>query len=266
MKKVVGILAVVMFIVSVISIGSAKAFDQITAQEAYNMLDPSNVPPSQEEPCPAEPCYDPDTRLIDVRTTAEYLWVGTCKLPDGTTPHNIPWKIWAGEIAEVDTSGKYEAGGIVVERLFRRLITRTFPEGSTLILMCRSGKRTSDAAEYLETKLQCKNYTVYEIDNSDKDGRGGFQGSSSNCPTDRCCTSGIDSSGYRGYPGRFPCGSADDEEISVETVTSQIDTEEDSVSWMDTGLPMTQKVDKDKIWKYMWKPCCKHKCKPCCKH
>jgi hypothetical protein len=36
MKKLIGILAVVMFMVSLMSIGSAKAFEQITANEAYD--------------------------------------------------------------------------------------------------------------------------------------------------------------------------------------------------------------------------------------
>ena len=36
MKKLIGILAVVMFTASVLFIGNAKAYETLTAQEAYN--------------------------------------------------------------------------------------------------------------------------------------------------------------------------------------------------------------------------------------
>jgi len=201
MKKVIGVLAVAMFIVSAMAIGKAVAFEQITAQEAYDMVAAGTA------------------KLIDVRTTAEYVWVGTCKLPDGTTPYNIPWKIWAYQFTGEE---KVEAGGIVVETLFGALVQRTFDKTTSLILMCRSGKRTDDAAAYLDSL----GYTVYEIDRPGvKTGHGGFQGSGHDDPYDK---------GYRGWPGRVNY----DESVSC--------------SWMDTGLPITQTVDKDKIWLYMW--------------
>ena len=225
MKKVSGVL-VIIFVVFGVLINSAKAYQTLTAQEAYNML-----------------ASNPNAYLIDVRTTAEFLWVGTCKLPDGTTPYNIPWKIWAYQFVETD--GKVKAGGIVVKHLFLNLVKRTFPKGSTLILMCRSGHRSTYAAEYLEEELGEDYYTIYEIDNplkneeNGKGGSGGFQGSSSVDPNEN---------GYRGYPGRLPDPGPG---ISLETVTDDIDDPDDSVSWMDTGLPITQSVDKDRIWLYM---------------
>jgi rhodanese-related sulfurtransferase len=194
-----------MFILSAMAMGKAVAFEQITAQEAYNMVEAGTA------------------KLIDVRTTAEYVWVGTCKLSDGTTPYNIPWKIWVYQFSETD--GKVTAGGIVVKTIFATLIEKIFPDKDTpLILMCRSGKRTDDAAAYLDSL----GYNmVYEIDRPGVEtGHGGFQGSSHDDPSDK---------GYRGWPGRVGY----DESVSC--------------SWMDTGLPMTQTVDKDKIWMYMWK-------------
>jgi rhodanese-related sulfurtransferase len=221
MKKLIGILAVVMFIASVLFIGNVMAYETLTAQEAYNMLDSSNA------------------YLIDVRTTEEYVWVGTCALPDGTTPYNIPWQIWAYQFSDAG-EGKVTAGGITVEKLFLHFIKKTFPEGTTLILMCRSGHRSTFGAQYLEEQLGEGYYTIYEIDNplmnadNGKGGSGGFQGSSSICPAPY--------KGYRGWPNRVTPG----------LVTADLTDKNQSVSWMDTGLPMTQTVDKDKIWYYMW--------------
>jgi len=205
--KIFTVLAIAVFMVSAMAIGSAEAVTQITAQEAYNMVEAG------------------EATLIDIRTTAEYVWVGTCKLqlPDEThdVPYNIPYKLWTSRI-------DCEAGAPIlrtVKRLFGVFIRRTFPDKDTrLILMCRSGKRTDEAAEYLETTLGYKH--IYEIDHSDKTGRGGFQGSGYSDAYN----------GYRGYPGR---------DTSVETYPS--------VSWMDTGLPITQTLDCDKIWLYMWR-------------
>lgn len=224
MKKVIGVLAIVMFILSAMAIGKAVAFEQITAQEAYDMVAADTA------------------KLIDVRTTPEYVWVGTCKLPDGTTPYNIPWQIWAYQFSETD--GKVKAGGIVVKTIFGTLIEKTFPDKTTpLILFCRSGHRSTYGAEYLETL----GYTdVYEIDNPLKEvedypgGSGGFQGSSGVDPNEK---------GYRGYPERLPGPGPG---VTLEIDKGEIDNKNDSVSWMDTGLPMTQTVDKDKIWLYMW--------------
>ena len=258
MKKVIGMLAIVMFMVSVMAISSAQAtetegFTQITAQEAYNMVEAG------------------DAKLIDVRTTAEFLWVGTCKLPDGTTPYNIPWKIWAYRFSGTD--GKVKAGGIVVKRLFGTLIQRTFPDKNTpLILMCRSGHRSSAAADYLVNELGYT--TIYEIDNvlkeeadeaegtevSKRGGRGGFQGSSSN--SKHCFGETDPKASYRGYPNRLELnveGNPLGDYCYYETDSSKLEDGTNykdknvSVSWMDTGLPITQTVDKNKIWLYMWK-------------
>jgi len=231
MKKLIGILAVVMFMVSVLFIGNARAYETLTAQEAYNMVAVGTA------------------AIVDARTTEEYVWVGTCKLPDGSTPYNIPWKIWAYQFSDAG-EGKVKAGGIVVENLFLHFIKKTFPEGTTLILMCRSGHRSTAGAEYLEEQLGEGYYTIYEIDNplmnadNGKGGCGGFQGGSSVDPK---------SNGYRGYPERLPFCSETTEHPCVAVTSSEMTDMNDSDSWMDTGLPMTQTVDKDKIWFYRWR-------------
>ena len=201
--KIFTVLAIAVFMVTVMAIGSAEAFTQITAQEAYDMVEAG------------------EASLIDVRTRAEYVWVGNPADADGNPiAYNFPYKLWTHRI-------DCETGKPIlrtVERLFGFFIRRTFPDkDAPLILMCRSGKRADEAAEYLETTLRY-NY-IYEIDRLDnKTGRGGFQGSSKSSP------SGFE--GYRGWPGR--CAVPDE-----------------SVSWMDTGLPITQKLDCSKIWPYM---------------
>jgi rhodanese-related sulfurtransferase len=227
-KRGIICIAVAMIMVSVMAIKDTEAFKQVTAQEAYDMVAAGNA------------------AIVDVRTTAEYVWVGTCKLPDGSTPYNIPWKIWAYNFAP--TGEQYEAGGIVVEELFGFLMERTFPDKTeSIITMCRSGHRSESAAAYLEDMGYVD---VYEIDNKvaqeadeaagtafgKRGARGGFQGSSGNCPAPY--------EGYRGWPNRVTPG----------TVTADLTDKSQSVSWMDTGLPITQKFDISKIWIYMWNP------------
>jgi len=236
--KRLAVLAVAMFVVSTLFGGNVKAYETITAWEAYELA--KNNPEK----------INNGVYFIDVRTTAEFLWVGTCKLPDGSTPWNIPWKFWRYKFSETD-DGKVTAGGIVVERLFFSLVKRTFPKGSTLVLMCRSGHRSTFAAEYLEEQLGEGYYTIYEIDNylkneeNGKGGSGGFQGSSSVDPNNK---------GYRGYPERLLFCSETTEHPCVAKYRDEIDNASDSVSWMDSGLPITQTVDKDKIfWLYMTK-------------
>lgn len=227
MKKIVTTFAMLLFMLSIMAIGNAEAYTSITAAKAYKM--------ATEE----------GANLIDVRTLEEYYWVGTCaKDPNGMPiAYNIPWKLWTYRIEEaVDASGNplgyYKPTMVTVKALFKLFIRRTFPDkNAPLILFCRSGERSTEAAAYLETI----GYTeVYEIDNvlaeeaAPPGGKGGFQGGSV--------------AGYRGWPGRvnylplYP---------SYEPEWTPSDKGQ-SVSWMDTGLPMTQKLDPNKIYLYMW--------------
>ncbi len=78
-----------------------------------------------------------------------------------------------------------------------------------VILMCRSGKRSTKAPATFDTEAFV---AVYEMDQPDgKDGRGGFEGTSYNDIYN----------GYRGYPGRITQNQ-----------------ENPSVSWKDAGLPI----------------------------
>jgi rhodanese-related sulfurtransferase len=208
--KIFIVLAIAVFVVPVMAIGRAGAFDQITAENAYKMVTTDVGGPKLKEV---------KSFLIDIRTPAEYCWVGNpADLEGNPIAYNIPYKLWTHRI-------DCETGNPIlrtVKHLFGFLIRRTFPDKDTpLILLCRSGIRTDEAADYLETTLGYNN--IYEIDRSDKTGRGGFQGSSKSSPPEVV--------GYRGWPGR--CDPSE------------------SVSWMDSGLPITQKLDCDKFWPCM---------------
>lgn len=227
MKKIVTTFTMVMFTLSMMAI--ANAGDQpapsdycVTAAKANNMV------------------ANDGAILIDCRTLEEYYWVGNPADADGEPiAYNIPYKLWTSRI-DCETDKPILR---TVEHFFGFFIRRTFPDKDTpLILMCRSGKRSSDALTYLYLKGYKK---VYEIDNyrkeedADGGGRGGFQGSSSD-RTDSYI-------GYRGWPNRNGDISIIQNPDWEPTLVSQ------SVSWMDTGLPITQKLDCSKIWLYMWR-------------
>jgi len=222
-KKVFGLLFTLFITIFFMSLsGVVEAFDQITAQEAYNMVSSG------------------EATLLDVRTLEEYAFVGSPALDAGGEPiaYLISWKLFDG----VDDNGQtiYKDNPD-----FDALVEQTFGSSKdlALIVMCKVGGRSTYAANRLE---QLGFTSVYEIDNRLKElasppgGCGGFQGSNYQAETNGYYY------GYTGYPGRLPSGSTPSS-IKVATVTDQIENENDSVSWMDTGLPITQKVDPKKI-------------------
>lgn len=73
-----------------------------------------------------------DTFIIDVRTRAEYEFVGHPDMPNGVA--NIPYKFYPSWELNIDFVPK------VKER---------YRPGDTLILICRSGKRAAAAARLL---------------------------------------------------------------------------------------------------------------------
>lgn len=191
--------------------GIAFAYENITAGEAYDMVN------------------DGEAILIDVRTLEECYWVGMPNVADGGL-YVIPWLTFT-----------INADGTVVNELnpdFETLVLEEFDDDldQALIMMCRSGGRSTAAAIHLESIGFTK---VYELDNALKEaengkgGRGGFQGTSY----------GSDYDGYRGYPARLPHNRSPNK-VTVQTSTNRIRNPESSVSWMDTGLPITQDLTK----------------------
>ncbi|MGA1839313.1 MAG: rhodanese-like domain-containing protein [bacterium] len=211
-------MAIVLFLlILALRIGNTSAYEVITAQEAYDMISTGQA------------------IIIDVRTLEEYVFVGSPALESEGDPiaYLISWKIFNG----IDENGAVK---LIDNPEFDKLVSQTFGDDKTrpLITMCACGIRSSFAAQRLET-LGFTN--VYEIDNKLKEAShfpggigGGFQGTSYNGLYD----------GYKGYPYRTDNGPAD---ISLETISDNIVNENDPVSWMDTGLPITHKNDPNKI-------------------
>ena len=235
MKKIVRIFTLV-FMASMFAIGIVYADAvPITAEQAFDAY------ANQEDPISGDPS---NVAIVDVRTTAEYYWVGTCAQVDTiiTTkgdeiiPENGKVKLKANsrilrfdvdgdattlnveDVDEIETSPiarhipyktwKDKKCEPVLNKKFAKEIEALADEGiDIVIMMCRSGKRTSDA-EFDFSLFDA----VYEIDQPDgKNGRGGFQG-----------TSYSDAyNGFRGFPGR---------KTSFQ--------ENESVSWSDAGLPI----------------------------
>jgi|GEM_PF-1282141 len=198
----------------------AEAFTSITAQEAYTMLSRG------------------EADLLDVRTLEEYTFVGSPALEPGGEPiaYLIPWKLFGGLDDRGQTIYKNNPD-------FDSLVEQTFGSSKerALIVMCAVGIRSGAAAKRLEELGFSR---VYEIDNKFKHitatsgGFGGFQGSNYQNAYN----------GYKGYPGRLPAAGAESAaQIKVAIATDQIEHEHDSVSWMDSGLPITYKTDPKKI-------------------
>jgi rhodanese-related sulfurtransferase len=201
------VLVYIIIAILILGTGIALAYENITAEEAYDMVN------------------NGEAIMIDVRTLEECLWVGMPNVVAGGL-YVIPWKTFT-----------ISADGTVVNVLnpnFEALVLQEFSDdtGQALITMCRSGGRSTDAAEAMEG-IGFTN--VYEVDNVLKEaengrgGRGGFQGTSY----------GSDYDGYRGYPDRLPYNQSPNK-VTVQTSKNRIRNPESSVSWMDTGLPITQ--------------------------
>jgi rhodanese-related sulfurtransferase len=99
---------------------------------------------------------DPGTYILDVRTPAEWAWVGhpgkvTCKNGDVIGAFleepirkviHIPWLVWE----YVPQNDRYEE---VPNRFFDEEVLRQFSPDDIIIIMCRSGGRSVSASEEL---------------------------------------------------------------------------------------------------------------------
>jgi rhodanese-related sulfurtransferase len=221
-KMTLALVAVVAFLSTLIFTIHAVAAEEvnvpITANQAFDAV------VQQIDPVTGE---NARIALIDVRTTAEYYWVGACGKVDnitsssGTeyTPHNGKVVLRWGNFLCFRVESQYglkpvylpvsKVESLVTEDISIHIPTHIWDEANVtkyenpdfaatieslstdydiLILMCRSGKRSDTRA--FDTSLFD---TVYEIDDPDgKNGHGGFQGNSY----------GNVYNGYRGYPGR----------------------------------------------------------------
>lgn len=242
MKKRLTSVAVVAFIFTLVFAANAMAAEgdvniPITADQAFDAV------VKQVDPATGQ---NARVALIDVRTTAEYYWVGACgKVESITTtsgkeflPHNGKVVMKWGNFLCFKVEGRRGLRPVFlpvskVESIetvdisihiptyiwdeanctkyanpdFTATIESLGADYDVLILMCRSGKRSN--TRDFDTSLFD---AVYEIDALDgTNGHGGFQGTSYHDVYN----------GYRGYPGRN---------------TRMQDAP--SASWSDAGLPV----------------------------
>jgi rhodanese-related sulfurtransferase len=242
MKKVIIQIFVVIFLVfSGTSFAADVSPIPITAEQAFNAVQ------TQTDPITGE---DKSVALVDVRTRAEYFWVGAASQVDEiitTKGESI-----APDYGKVLLTGNgrfllFEINGrnkrlqvkkvseIVLSPIAINIPFKLWDEATgtladnenfasdvealassfdVIITFCRSGGRSEDCLEDFDTTLF---EAFYEIDQPDgKSGRGGFEGTSySNVYN-----------GYRGFPERLT-------EIQ----------DNPSVSWKDTGLPIKTSVN-----------------------
>ena len=214
----------------------------ISAESAFNAVTTQTDPQTGHQKSVA---------LVDVRSRAEYFWVGTATqvdeivLKDGSTSAPDLGKVILDHEGKFLTytlnSDEKQVQVKKVDSLIHSAIARSIPfklwnedtakleanpdfandianlvqEGvEVVILYCRSGGRSTDCTYQFDTDAF---FAVYEIDDpAGNRGFGGFEGNSYKNVYN----------GYRGFPGR---------ETGVQTVPS--------ASWKDSGLPMKTSIN-----------------------
>jgi len=163
MQKLLGI-ATVLMLVAPFAFADDDGCDGVLPEQAYAML-----------------FDDANTFIVDVRSPAEYHWVGHAETNLADDPDSgilegrvfhIPYKFW---MYDPTTRGYH----MPVNKFFSREVAETFPEGATLIFMCRSGGRSCDCQHYLldPTNSRPKDYekivtfTMYNLDEGFEGGR-----------------------------------------------------------------------------------------------
>jgi rhodanese-related sulfurtransferase len=163
MKTLLGLVVALVLVLG--GIGTVSAYDEISPQDACNMV--KNYP---------------DTYILDVRTPWEWYWIGhpgedKCGRGDfleGRVKH-IPFWLW--KFSLIAKTYSWEEN-----KLFDLEVTREFHPGDTIILMCRSGGRGGLGCTELETPThpifkrleELGEYTLYNMS-------GGFEGGTDNC-------------------------------------------------------------------------------------
>ena len=108
---------------------------------------------------------DPDAVLIDVRTEAEYTWVGNPNLSDlGKDPLRIPWQMFPGMDINLEFVNQVSSSGV--------------DKDAPLLFICRSGVRSAHAAEAMTAAgfRECYNVAGGFEGDRDTDGHRGNVG------------------------------------------------------------------------------------------
>ena len=243
MKKII-ISVFIAFCMTCGGIAFAQEPDRISAEQAFDAYQYQIDPISGEAKSVA---------LIDVRSRAEYFWVGTaCQVDEIITAKGesvVPDRgkvtlLRNGRFIRFELNGRWKflqvrkvdeivlspiainipfrywdefKGGFIKNNNFANEIEALADEGvEVLIFFCRSGGRSQAC---VDPGFPGRFHAIYEIDTEDG-GVGGFEGTSySNVYN-----------GYRGFPRRLT-------EIQ----------EDPSVSWKDAGLPMKTSIKLEPI-------------------
>ncbi len=117
----------------------------LTPQQAYDMKkkDPKSV------------------ALFDIRTRSEAIYVGMASDVDALVPYVEHPEIWS-DWDDKRHMYKLEPNQDFVPELERRLKAMGLGKDATIILICRSGDRSSKAADRLQTSGYTKVYSVAE--------------------------------------------------------------------------------------------------------
>jgi rhodanese-related sulfurtransferase len=106
--------------------------------------------------------------VIDVRTPEEFLFVGHTGVAV-----NIPIKLWKGEFVQKD--GKTEPK--LIENVnFANGVQKKYKPEDTIILMCRSGQRSAEAADVLAKTGFKKVYSMVDGFEGDMAKEGQYNG------------------------------------------------------------------------------------------
>jgi rhodanese-related sulfurtransferase len=183
MKKLFSLVVALVFVLC--GMATVSAFDNITAEDAYEWLEAK------------------DTYILDVRTPCEWNWIGhpgVDKCGNGTSidlddkVKHIPFSLW-----EFDPSTK--AYGMEDNKFFDEEVVRQFDPDDTIILMCRSGHRAKNGCNELEMPThpafkRLEELGYYNLANM----IGGFEGG-----TDPCGYRTLEDSGWKnsGLPYKF---------------------------------------------------------------
>jgi len=129
-----------------------------TASEAYNMINKERE----------------KTLFVDIRTRAEVNFLGTATMIDANIPYMTPdmWSDWD----EKKNNFKLAPNSDFLSAIDTRLKTKGLNKNDTIVLMCRSGSRSSKAANLLKKAGYTNVYTIVDGYEGDKARKGEHKG------------------------------------------------------------------------------------------
>ncbi|MCW8957203.1 MAG: rhodanese-like domain-containing protein [Gammaproteobacteria bacterium] len=130
----------------------------VTASEAHDMINKNQQ----------------KTLFVDIRTRAEVNFLGTPTMIDANIPYMTPdmWSEWD----EKKRNFKLAANSDFLSAIDNRMKTKGLDKNDTLVLMCRSGSRSSKAANLLKKAGYTNVYTIVDGFEGDKAQKGDKKG------------------------------------------------------------------------------------------